>query len=121
MATVIGLTLAKVNNLFHLDVKNSRWSVKRAAPQSVTGGGVVTAIGQEMCSGSFDEVTPKEKGLDWRKLKDFAVEIYDKETRSIVVAAFTGCNWTGLDGSSDLAQAMSGRNVTWVGSEVVKA
>jgi hypothetical protein len=117
---VIGLTLAKVNGIFHLDVKNARWSVKRGVVQHETGSGVRSAVGLEKPSGSFDEVIPRQKGLDWRSLRDFSVEIYDKETQSIVVFSSTGCNWTGLDGSADTSSASATKAVQWVGDSVVK-
>jgi hypothetical protein len=119
--TVIGLTLVKVNGLFHLDVLNARWSVKRANVQHVTGAGVEQAIGQEIPSGSFDEVIPRQKGLKWRDLKDFTIDVYDKETRSQVIASFSRCNWTGIDGSSDLSSAMSRKSISWNGSDVNQA
>ncbi len=119
--TVIGLTLAKINGLFHLDVVNARWSVKRANQQHITGGGIQQAVGEEVPSGSFDEVVPREKRLDWRALKNFTVDIYDKETRSKIVASFAKCNWTGLDGSADNSSAMTRRAIAWNGSVVNKA
>lgn len=121
MAEVIGLTLAKINGIYHLDVVNARWSVKRANQQHVTGGGVKQAVGTEIPSGSFDEVIPKTAGFNWRALQDFTIDIYDKETRSIVVASFSGCNWTGIDGSSDLSSAMARKSVGWNGNDVNKA
>lgn len=118
--TVLGLTLAKINGTFHVDVKDSRWSVKRANTQHATGGGVKQSIGMDMSSGSFGEVIPRDHAFDWHALKNFSVEIYDKETQSIVIAAFEGCNWNGIDGSSDLGQANTGKNISWNGSTVVK-
>jgi hypothetical protein len=114
MAEALGLTLAKINGKFHVDVSGSRWDVKRADQQHVTGKGVQQAIGFEIGSGSFDQVIPKTKDLDWRSLTDFSIEIYDKETRSIVIASFERCNWTGVSGSSDLASANTRKSVTWV-------
>jgi hypothetical protein len=119
MATVIGLTLAKINNVYHVDVRNARWSSKRQVQQHVTGGGVRESIGVEVPSGSFDEVIPKDKVFEWRKLTDFSVEIFDKETRSIPIASFTGCNWDGIDGSSDLSSATATKAVTWKGTDVI--
>ncbi len=118
--TVLGLTLAKINGTFHIDVRDSRWSVKRANTQHVTGGGVRQSIGENLPSGSFGEVIPRESAFAWAALKNFSVEIYDKETQSVVVAAFEGCNWNGIDGSSDLGQANTGKNISWNGSIVVK-
>lgn len=115
---VIGLTLVKINGIFDLDVRNARWSDKRAVQQHVTGGGVRSALGQEIPSGSFDEVIPRTGAQNWRGLKNFAIEIFDKETTKIVVASFDGCNWTGLDGTSDLSQANTSRAITWNGTDV---
>ena len=115
---VIGLTLVKINGIFDLEVRNARWSDKRAVQQHVTGGGVRSAIGQEIPSGSFDEVIPKAGAQKWRTLKNFSVEVYDKETQKIVIASFSGCNWTSLDGSSDLSQANTSKAITWNGTDV---
>ena len=117
--TVLGLTLAKVNGIYHLDVRNMRWSVRRANQQHVTGAGIKQATGFEMPSGTIDEIIPRDKRLNWRALRNFSIEVFDKETRSIVIASFTGCNWTSLDGSTDLSQANTSRSVGWNGSEVV--
>lgn len=117
--TVIGLTLVKINGIYHLDVKNSRSSTKRATPQNVTGAGVKTATGQEMISGSFDEVIPRDRRLDWRSLRNFSIEIFDKETKSVVIVSADGCNWGSIDDSSDLNTAVTGRAVAWVGNEVL--
>lgn len=114
--TVIGLTLVKINGIFHLDVLNARWSGKRANVQHVTGGGIKQAIGETVPSGSFDEVIPRQKGLKWRSLKNFTIDVYDKETRSIVIASFAVCNWDGIDGSSDLSSAMTRKSITWKAS-----
>lgn len=116
--TVVGLTLAKIDGIFHLDVKNARWSDKRPIAKHATGGGQQQAIGLENPSGSFDEVVPRQKGLKWRDLKDFTVDIYDKETRSKIIASFSKCNWSGIDGSSDTSSAMTGKAITWEASVV---
>ena len=120
MADVLGLTLAKINGKYHIDVVNSRWDVKRADQQHVTGAGIKQAIGEKMGSGSFDQVIPKQKDLDWAALSDFSIEIFDKETRSIVIASFTRCNWTTVGGSSDLASANTRKAISWVCGDVVK-
>lgn len=119
--TVIGLTLVKINGIYELDVRNARWSVKRNNTQHATGGGVKQSIGLEMPSGSFDEVIPRSGATNWRALKSFSVEIYDSETRSVVVAAFRICNWTGIDGTADQGQATASKAIAWNGSEVVTA
>lgn len=116
--SIIGLTLAKIDGTFHLDVRNSRWSNKRNANQVVTGGGVEIAVGEELPSGSFDEVIPKTPGFNWRALKNFRIDIYDKPTRKRIVASFEGCEWTGIDGSSDNQAANATKAITWVGRKV---
>lgn len=120
MAEVIGLTLAKIAGKYHVDVLNSRWDVKRADQQHITGKGVQQAIGEKVGSGSFDQVIPKDKDLDWNSLADFAIEIFDKETRSIVIASFDKCNWNSIGGSSDLASANTRKSVSWVAGGVIK-
>lgn len=118
--TVIGLTKAKINGIYQVDVRNARWSAKRAAPQHVTAGGVKMAIGVELPSGSFDEVIPRSKAFNWRAIKDFTIEIFDAETRSIVLAAFEGCNWNDISGTSDLAQASTSKAIGWAGTGVIQ-
>lgn len=120
MAEVLGLTLAKINGKYHVDVLNSRWDVKRADQQHVTAGGVKQAIGEKIGSGSFDQVIPRNGDLDWDTLNDFSVEIFDKETRSIVIASFNICNWNSIGGSSDLGSVNTRKNVSWVCSQVIK-
>jgi hypothetical protein len=116
--TVIGLTLAKINGLYRVDVRNARWSTRRAAQQHITGAGVRQSIGEEVPSGSFDEVIPRDKQFNWRALKNFSIEVYDKETRTILVFGCEGCNWSGLDGSSDLGQANTSKAIAWIGTKV---
>jgi hypothetical protein len=118
MAEVLGLTMVKINGLFELDVVNARWDVTRAVVQHVTAGGVVEAIGVEIPSGSLDEVIPKQGATDWRKLSDFQIDIYDKETRKILLFSASGCNWDKVSGSSDLGSATTKKAITWKGTDV---
>jgi hypothetical protein len=120
MAEIFGLTTVRINGTYEVDVKNARWDVKRPTPQFNTPGGVRTATGQEMPSGSFDEVIPKQGARDWRALRNFSVEILDQETRKITVFAALRCNWGSLGGSSDLQGANTSKAVAWVGEEVSK-
>lgn len=115
--TVIGLTMAKINGLWHVDVRNTRASVKRANPQMITGAGARQALGEPVASGSFDEVIPRDKGFDWRSLKNFSIEIYDKETRSKVIFACEGCNWNGVDMQGNMDQATAGKAIAWNGNK----
>ena len=118
-ATVIGLTQCKINGLYRVDVRNARWSIKRANQQHVTGAGVRQSTGEEIPSGSFDEIIPRDKQFNWRGLRNFSIEVLDKETRSVVIASFEGCNWTGIDGTTDLSQANTTKAITWNGSKVI--
>jgi len=118
MATVIGLTLIKINGQFKADVKNARWTDDRVVNQVNTGGGVRESIGPELPSGSFEEVIPRNTAFDWRSLTDFSIQIYDKETKSQVIAAFEGCNWNKIDGSSDLQSATTQKGISWKGTAI---
>src|ERR1043166_9240779 len=120
VGSVIGLTLARINGIYDLDVKNATWEVRRALQQHITGGGVKEAAGTPVPTGTFDEVIAKKDGTNWASLQNFSIEIMDKETRKIVVAAFVGCNWSSISGSSDLASANSARKVSWGGTRALK-
>ncbi len=93
--------------------------MKKANQQHPTGKGIQQATGLEIPSCTFDEVIPRTKGLDWRSLKNFSVEILDKEEKNILFAATTG-NWTSIDGSSDTGQANTSKRIGINLSEVVK-
>lgn len=118
--TVIGLTLGKINGLWHVDVRNFRASVKRANPQMITGAGARQALGENVASGSIDEVIPRDKGFDWRSLKNFSIEIFDKETRGVVIFACEECNWNQADIQSNLDQAQTGKTINWNGNKPTK-
>ncbi len=120
MAGIHGLTLMKIDGIFELDVKNSRWSTKQAVPQFITGRGAETALGERIPSGSFDEVVSIDGSTDWASKRDFSIQIYDKATRKKVVFAAEGCNWESADGSSDNQSATTGRSISWKGNKVVK-
>ena len=115
--TVVGLTRVKINGMFHIDVRNARWSIKRANQQHVTGGGIKQATGEEIPSGSFDEVIPRKGAEKWRTLRNFSIDVLDKEGGT-VIASFLQCNWTRIDGITDLSQANATKAVTWNGSIV---
>lgn len=117
--TVVGLAVVKINGQFYLDVKNATWSVKRAIAQAVTGGGLRQGIGVPIPACTFDSVIPRSKDLDWTSLANFSVEILDKEQKKTLFA-MTGCNWNSGDGSSDQAQANTGKRVAIMGNEVTK-
>lgn len=114
--TIVGLSLVKINGMFHLDVRNIRVSVKRANPQVITGAGAVQAIGEAVCSGTFDEVIPRSKQLNWRKMKNFTIEVMDKEEKNTIFSA-EGCNWNDVEIQSNQDQATTGRSVGWNGNK----
>jgi len=120
MPGVIGLTLAKINGTFELDVKNSRWNGARPVVQHHTGGGVKSAVGQQAGTFGFDEVIPKQGATNWQALKDFSIEIFDKETRTIVVFSATGSNWNNIAGNSDSSSAVTGKNISGVCDNILK-
>ena len=118
MPAVIGVTLAKINGIFDVWVKGSKWSIKRPVNQIPTGGGIVESVGLEMITGSFDEVIPTAGAVNWRALVDFTVQIYDQPTQKIQIVAAEGCNWESIDGSSDIASAMLAKAISWKGTKV---
>lgn len=115
--TVLGLTLAKINGTFWVDVTNTRWSTKRAIQAHVTGGGIRIAKGQPMPTGSCDAVVPKSKELNLAALSNFKIEVYDRETQSIIVMAHEGCEWGNLDGSSDESAANTKKSFGWTATK----
>lgn len=119
MPSILGLTLCKINGVFELDVTNAAWDDPRALTQHATGGGVKNATGLEMPNGSFDEVISKSGSTNWRNLSQFSIQIYDKETRKIVVAAFERADWGDLGGSSDTASATTKRKITWKAEQTI--
>ena len=119
MPGVVGLTLCKINNVYEVDVVNASWDIKKAIATHHTGKGLQLAEGLEVATGSFDEVIPREGATNWRNLTDFSVEILDKQTKE-VIAAFTGCKWSDLAGSSNTSSASTTKRVAWSATEVVK-
>lgn len=117
MAEVVGLTLAKINGVYNVYVRNSRWSNRRTVNQIVTGGGVVESIGVELISGNFDEVIPPSPSFNWRALRNFTIQIYDQPTQKVLLMSAEGCNWEGIDGQNDLGSATSGRTIAWKGTK----
>ena len=120
-STVIGLCSVKINGIYAADVLNARYTVRRANPVHVTTSGARSATGLPLPSGSFGEVIPRSKALNWFALRDFSIEYVDEETKSVVLGSFRGCNWANIDGSIDLAQALARRDIAWNGTTVVKA
>jgi hypothetical protein len=116
--TVYGLILVKINGIYELDVKSGGYSAKQTVTQHVTGGGVKTALGVTMPSGSLEEVVPRQGARNWKTLKNFSMEWVDKETKK-TVALFEGCNWEGVDGRMDLSQASYTKSISWKGENGV--
>lgn len=119
-STVIGLCSIKINGLFRVDAKSARWSAKRSVTQNVTQGGIRQSTGEALPTGSFEEVVPRDKRFNWKALRNFSIEIYDKETNGQLVFACNGCNWDGIDGNTDLNQALTGRTISWKGSDALE-
>lgn len=119
--SVLGVTLLKLNGIFDLDVKNVRWSVRVPVPQHDTGLGVRNARGLEHPTLTFEVVAVRANAFDYRSLRQFSAEVYDKETRKVVVFAAEGFDWNELGGSSDVGSAMTGKTLSCVGTGVVKA
>lgn len=120
MGSIVGITTAKIDGMYELDVKNATWDDRRPLNQEATAGGIKNATGLEFGSGSFDEVFSKVGATNWQAKKQFTIDIYDQETRKIVVASFARCDWESIGGSSDVAGAKTDRKVTWKSEEVVK-
>jgi hypothetical protein len=121
MAGIIGQTLMKVNGVFDLDVTNTTWSVEKPVPQQTTGRGIESALGTPKGKINIEEVIARSGAVDWMNLTDFTIDLYDKETRKLVVASFSGCNWPSFGGSSNQGSAEAKRNVTLVANTVNKA
>lgn len=120
MPTVVGLTHVKINGIYDLDFRNASWDVKRPETTHTTGGGLKQGIGVPVPTGNMDEVIdPSGKGIDWANLKDFSIEILDREKKNVIFAA-DGANWTGISGSSDLSQASTTKRIGWSGTGLVK-
>lgn len=121
MASIIGVTLAKVNNLFRVDVTNATWDVKRPVNQVPTGGGV--KIGTStlyLVSGTFDEIVPITSQFNWFALSNWSVQIYDQATRKIQLFSAQNCEWEDLGGASNVAQATTTKKIAWKGELVLK-
>jgi hypothetical protein len=119
---VAGLTLAKLNGIYRVDVMNSSWSAARALNQFITGGGVRKSKGTPLVSGSFDEIIEVEgQGpFNWFDLEDFSIQIYDQPTRSVLIFEAIGCDWERLDGNSAAQGANTSKKIGWKGTRVPK-
>lgn len=117
MPSILGLTTAKINGLFDVWVTNSTWDVSRPVNVVITQGGAQESLGIPVPSGTFGEVIPKSGSINWANLQDFSIQIYDRETKSVVVMQANGCNWDKVSGSSDLSQARTLKNISWKGTD----
>ena len=115
MASVIGVTLAKVNNLFRVDVTNATWDVKRPVNQIATGGGIKIGKGLAMVSGSFDEIVPQSSQFSWFALDTWSVQIYDQATQKILIFSASNCEWEDIGGASNVGQASTTKKIAWKG------
>jgi len=120
MAEVVGLTKAKINGKFYVDVKGARWSIKRPVNKTVTQGGVKSSKGVGIPEGSFDEVIDNNRAVDWKSLSNFSIEIFSNDGNNTLVFSATGCDWMNVDGQTDLAQGTAGRSIGWKGEEGVE-
>ncbi len=122
MPTVAGVTLAKINGIYELDVTNSSWDVARAIANHVTGAGNKQALGVPLPKGSFDECISKSGATQWMNLTDFRVDIYAQESINsgspVIIFSASGCNWQDISGATDLAGAKTTRKVSWQGTVV---
>lgn len=117
MPAILGLTLVKINGIYNLKVKNSKWGLKRAVSQAVTGGGIKTGLGFEMVAGSWEETIEIAGNVDVASLVDFTLQIYDQPTQKLLVFAAERCNWESIDGSNDLQAATSSKGIAWKGEK----
>lgn len=120
MAQIIGLTACKINGIFRVDVRNARWRGQKVVNQVVTQGGVKIANGVPLISGSFDEIIPKTAQFDWAALTEFSIQLYDFETRSVLLMAAEGCEWESIDGQTDLGSANTSKSIAWKGRLIPK-
>ena len=120
MAQIIGLTLAKINGVYDVEVTDADWDVDRAVNQKATGAGYQAATGLEKGSGNFTRAVPRAIGATAaiRSLADFTIDIYDQETQSFIVASFSQCNWTKRGGSSATEGANTTSKWSWVANVV---
>ena len=117
--TTFGLMLVKINGIYELDVKSGSYSAKQTVQQHVTAGGIKTALGVTMPSGSLEECVSRSGATDWKSLKNFSMEWVDKENKK-TVALFERCNWEGVDGRMDESSANFTKSISWKGENSVK-
>lgn len=121
MSSIIGVTLAKINGIYRVDVTNATWDVKQVINAQSSGAGrqLATSTIYEV-SGGFDEVVPIQSQFNWFALTDFTIQIYDQSTQKILLFACSGAEWGGISGSSNVGQAATSRKIPWQGRTVVK-
>lgn len=121
MASILGVTLAKINGIYDVNVVNATWDNKRDVPQVKTGGGTRVGTGLEAGSGGFDEVYPVDGSqLDLRSLNSFSIQIYDQPTRKLLIMSALRCEWEDSSGSSAVEGANTRRKWSWKCEEMPK-
>lgn len=114
MASILGVTLAKINGIYNVNVVNATWDVAKDLPSVKTGGGVKNAKGLAAMSGGFDEVYPADGTiLDLTTLDAFSIQIYDQPTQKVLVMSAQRCDWDKADGSSAVEGANTRRKWSW--------
>lgn len=121
MSSIIGVTLAKINNIFRVDVTNATWDVKQPIRAESSGAGrqLATSNIYEI-SGGFDEIVPIQGMFDWRALSGFSIQIYDQATQKILVFSCSGAEWGGISGGSNVGQAKTDRKIPFQATTLVK-
>lgn len=121
MPSMMGVTLAKIDGKFWVNVVNATWDVDKDVPVAKTGGGIRIAEGLGVMTGSFDEIIPVDGvKLDVANLKDFSIQIYDQPTQKVLVMSSQRCTWNKGSGSSAVEGANTRRKWTWKAEEYTK-
>jgi hypothetical protein len=120
MASLTGVTLAKIDGKFWVYVTNANWDVKQDVASVKTGGGIKNAVGLIVSSGSVEEMVPIAGPLDISQLKSFSVQIYDQVTQKILIYSATNCDWDDASGSSTVEGPKTSRKVGWKAENTLK-
>lgn len=114
MPSIEGVTLAKINGIFDVEVTNASWDVDGNMSQTKTAGGPRNAAGIPAMSGSFDEVVPLDGSqIDLRSLSSFSVQVYDQPTQKILLMSAQRCDWDKAGTSSAVEGASTRRKWSW--------
>ena len=121
MASIHGVTIAKINGIFDVEVTNATWDVDGNMSQTKTAGGNKNADGIPAISGSFDEVIALDgSNIDLSKLKQFSIQIYDQPTRKILLMSAQRADWDKAGGSSAVEGANTRRKWSWKAEDYTK-